>query len=100
MVDSVVFLLTNFGQANRLWIRMKFEGNRERERRELKVLVTSSISILTMLEGVDVVLYRKMVLPKLLEMMIECKDAIAQQHIMDCLIHVICCCCCLGRNDA
>ena len=40
------------------------------------------------LEGLTYDLYRSVVLPKILEMIVICKDPMAQQYLMDCIIQV------------
>lgn len=43
---------------------------------------------LSQLEGVDVEIYKETVLPRILEQVANCKDAISQGYLMDCIIHV------------
>jgi vacuolar protein sorting-associated protein 35 len=90
--DSLDFLLTNLGEMNRLWVRMQHTGGirekskRERERNDIRVTVGSNIIRLSNLVGVSIESYETVVLPRLLEISVGCKDAIAQQYIMDCII--------------
>jgi len=92
--DSVEFVLVNFTEMNKLWVRMQHQGAaRERERRELerselRLLVGKNIARLSQLEGVDLATYEKSVLPKLLEQITSCKDVIAQQYLMEVIIQV------------
>lgn len=92
--DAIEFILQNFGEMNRLWVRMQHQGpvrqrkRRERERQELRILVGSSLVRLSQLEGVEIATYQKVVLPKVLEQITGCKDRIAQQYLLDCLIQV------------
>ncbi|PRP80240.1 vacuolar protein sorting protein [Planoprotostelium fungivorum] len=92
--DSVEFILVNFTEMNKLWVRMQHQGSaRERERRELerselRLLVGKNIARLSQLEGVDLATYQKLVLPKLLEQINSCKDVIAQQYLMEVIIQV------------
>ncbi len=78
---------------NRLWIRMQHSGpkdkvQREAERNELNMVVGENIVRLSNLEGVDLETYKTVVLPRLLELIHNCKDAMSQQYLMDCIIQV------------
>ncbi|XP_065675413.1 vacuolar protein sorting-associated protein 35 isoform X2 [Hydra vulgaris] len=92
--DSIDFILLNFAEMNKLWVRMqhqghsKFKEKRERERQELKILVGTNLVRLSQLEGIDVEIYKKDVLPGVLEQCICCRDAIAQEYLMECIIQV------------
>lgn len=61
--DAINFIATNFGEMNRLWVRMQHAGaqknrkRRERERLELRILVGGNLNRLGSLNGVDVKLY-------------------------------------------
>lgn len=65
VADSVSFILLNYSEMNKLWVRMQHQGHtrdkdkRERERQELRLLVGTNLVRLSQLEGVDVGLYRK-----------------------------------------
>lgn len=92
--DSVDFILMNFAEMNKLWVRMQHQGhsrekhNREREREELKILVGTNLERLSHLESVTMDKYQKTVLPGILEQVVSCKDAIAQEYLMECIIQV------------
>jgi len=79
---------------NKLWVRLQHHGQvrerekRERERKELSTLVGKNLSRLSQLEGVDPKMYKEMILPKVLEQIVQCRDVIAQQYLMDILIQV------------
>jgi vacuolar protein sorting-associated protein 35 len=51
-------------------------------------LVGKNLSRVSQLEGVDVNMYTGIVLPRVLEQIISCKDKIAQQYLMEILIQV------------
>ena len=56
--DSVDCILRNFVEMSRLWIRMQTAKShnkelREKERRDLRVLVGMNLSVLSNLEGID-----------------------------------------------
>eukprot|EP00795_Rhopilema_esculentum_P001572 gene1572-16023_t len=92
--DSVDFILLNFAEMNKLWVRMQHQGHsrdrekRERERQELRILVGTNLVRLSQLEGIDMEMYKKDVLPGVLEQVICCKDPIAQEYLMECIIQV------------
>ncbi|XP_003370611.1 vacuolar protein sorting-associated protein 35 [Trichinella spiralis] len=79
---------------NKLWVRMQHQGQsrdreqREKERREIQVLVGTNLVRLAQLETIDVDMYKKYILPKILEQVVCCRDAIAQEYLMECLIDV------------
>ena len=92
--DAVDFVLQNFSETNRLWVRMQNQGpskerkRREKERQELRILVGTNLVRLSQLDGVDVGTYVESVLPRLLEQVVNCKDSIAQPYLLDCIIQV------------
>ena len=92
--DAVEFVLQNFTEMNKLWVRMQHSGpqrdreRREQERQELRDLVGKNLLVLTQLEGMDVDLYKNTVLPRVLEQVVNCKDEIAQPYLMDAIIQV------------
>ncbi|KAM7252949.1 hypothetical protein ACFE04_025567 [Oxalis oulophora] len=94
VMDAVEFVLQNFTEMNKLWVRMQHQGlarekeKREKERSELRDLVGKNLHVLGQIEGVDLDLYKEVVLPRILEQVVNCKDEIAQFYLMDCLIQV------------
>lgn len=94
VTDAVEFVLLNFTEMNKLWVRMQHQGparekeKREKERSELRDLVGKNLHVLSQLEGVDLDMYRDTVLPRVLEQIVNCRDEIAQYYLMDCIIQV------------
>jgi vacuolar protein sorting-associated protein 35 len=92
--DAIDFIVQNFTEMNKLWVRMQHQGpirdkeKREKERRDLRILVGTNLVRLSQLEGVNEELYKTVVLPRTLEQITNCKDFIAQEYLMDCLIQV------------
>lgn len=90
--DSISFVLQNFTEMNRLWVRMQSSGKskkrraRDKERAKLKMLIGRNINTLTNLEGVTIDVYVHNVLPKVLEEVQNCKDVISQGYLMDAII--------------
>lgn len=68
---------------NRLWVRLqhlssqKDKEMREVERNELRVTVGENIIRLSMLDGLTFEIYKNTVLPKILEIIVICKDTLA-----------------------
>lgn len=92
--DSIAFVLTNFVEMNKLWVRLQHSGHsrerekRELERKELRILVGTNLVRLSQLEGVDLGMYQHGILPSILEQVVNCKDVIAQEYLMEVVIQV------------
>lgn len=92
--DSISFVLTNFIEMNKLWVRLQHQGHsrdrekREMERRELRILVGTNLVRLSSLDGVDLDMYQRNILPSILEQVVNCKDVIAQEYLMEVVIQV------------
>ncbi|KAG2545165.1 hypothetical protein PVAP13_9KG412647 [Panicum virgatum] len=92
--DAVEFVLQNFIEMNKLWVRMQHQGpvrekeKRGKERNELRDLVGKNLHVLSQIEGVDLDMYKETVLPRILEQVVNCKDDLAQFYLMDCIIQV------------
>ncbi|POW10606.1 hypothetical protein PSTT_05997 [Puccinia striiformis] len=92
--DSLGFVLTNFIEMNKLWVRLQHQGlsrdreKREMERKELRILVGTNLVRLSQLDGVDLDMYQGMILPAVLEQVVNCKDTIAQEYLMEVVIQV------------
>ncbi|KAJ5674007.1 hypothetical protein N7462_009446 [Penicillium macrosclerotiorum] len=90
--DSINFVLTNFVEMNKLWVRLQHQGpSRERERRiqerrELELLVGSNIVRLSQL--VDLEAYRSGILQALLEQVVQCRDVLAQEYLLEVITKV------------
>lgn len=90
---------------------LRCRARREKERRNLRQLVGTNLVRLSELHGVDLKTYQvgwiisncsvrppillslprvqEAVLPRVLEQIVNCKDVIAQEYLMDCVIQVI-----------
>ncbi|KAJ4714150.1 Vacuolar protein sorting-associated protein 35 [Melia azedarach] len=73
--DAVEFVIQNFTEMNKLWVRMQHQ-------------VGKNLHVLSQIEGVDLDMYKETVLPRILEQVVNCKDEIAQCYLMDCIIQV------------
>jgi len=91
---AIDFVLQNFSEMTRLWIRMQQKGTirnkkrRERERMQLRMLVGTNLRRLSELTSVDIRTYKDHVLPEVIKQVVKGKDKIAQEYLMDCIIHV------------
>ncbi|KAI8469398.1 MAG: vacuolar protein sorting-associated protein 35 [Monoraphidium minutum] len=92
ITDAIDFLLTNFVETNKLWVRMQHQGSgrdrerREAERQQLQDLVGKNLTYLSQLDGLTFELYAGGVLPRLLEQVTSCRDELAQQYLMQAVI--------------
>jgi len=96
--DSYEFVLSNFMEMNKLWVRIQHlpgEGNnkdvrkrRERERNDLRILVGTNLVRLSQLECVTSKIYGEVILPQILEHIVLCGDPLSQAYLMDCLVQV------------
>ncbi|KAB8067400.1 vacuolar protein sorting-associated protein VPS35 [Aspergillus leporis] len=90
--DSINFVLTNFVEMNKLWVRLQHQGpSREREkrmqeRRELELLVGSNVVRLSQL--VDLEAYKSGILQALLEQVVQCRDVLAQEYLLEVITKV------------
>ncbi|KAF9359106.1 Vacuolar protein sorting-associated protein 35 [Mortierella sp. AD094] len=89
ITDSIQFILTNFIEMNKLWVRLQHQGHsrerekREMERKELRILVGTNLVRLSQLDSVDLNVYQSTILPSVLEQIVSCKDVIAQEYLME-----------------
>ena len=95
VTDSIDFVINNFTEMNKMWVRMqppkgsvRNRAAREQERLDLRQVVAKNLSILAQLEGCTQKLYASSVLGRLLEQIVSCQDRIAQQSLMESLIQV------------
>jgi vacuolar protein sorting-associated protein 35 len=90
--DSINFVLTNFVEMNKLWVRLQHQGHsrerdqRIRERKELQLLVGSNIVRLSQL--VDLETYKTGILGPLLEQVVQCRDVLAQEYLLEVITQV------------
>jgi vacuolar protein sorting-associated protein 35 len=92
MQDSISFVLTNFVEMNKLWVRLQHQGHsrereqRTRERQELQLLVGSNLVRLSQL--VDLESYKNVILHPLLEQVVQCRDVLAQEYLLEVVTQV------------
>lgn len=72
---------------NKLWVRLQHQGHsrekekRTQERKELQLLVGSNLVRLSQL--VDLEAYQKTILSPLLEQVVQCRDKLAQEYLLE-----------------
>ncbi|CAL2032311.1 unnamed protein product [Caenorhabditis brenneri] len=92
--DTIDFVLINFAEMNKLWVRMQHQGpskekeKREKDRLELRILVGTNLVRLAQLEALTEEMYVRDVLPSILEQIVSCRDTISQEYLMECVIQV------------
>lgn len=90
--DSISFVLTNFVEMNKLWVRLQHQGlsrereQRTKERQELQQLVGNNLVRLSQL--VDMEAYRSVILEPLLEQVVQCRDVLAQEYLLEVITQV------------
>jgi len=100
--QSVDFLVSNFIEMNKLWVRLQHQGHsserelRYKERKELKILVGSNLVRLSQLiddyQGDEnyssITYYQDNIFPIITEQIIQCRDHLAQTYLIDVLIQI------------
>ena len=90
--DSINFILTNFVEMNKLWVRWQHQGHsrereqRTQERRELELLVGSNLVRLSQM--VDLETYKSVIIQPLLEQVVQCRDVLAQEYLLEVITKV------------
>ena len=100
--DTVKFILNNLEEMNGLWIRITTNNNYVnikdeednidivsslKEREQLKILIGENITRLSSLNCITVDVYQNKVLPKIIEILLESKDSLSQQYLLECVVH-------------
>jgi vacuolar protein sorting-associated protein 35 len=94
--DSIDFVLANFTEMNKLWVRMqppqrggvKQRERREQERKDLRLLVGKTLATLARLDGLTEDTYTSVVFPRIVNQIISCNDLIAQEYLMECVVQI------------
>ncbi|KAI9216823.1 vacuolar protein sorting-associated protein 35-domain-containing protein [Blastocladiella britannica] len=90
--DSIGFVLSNFVEMNKLWVRLQHSGGardrdrREAERRELRILVGTNVVRLSQLVAVTLPVYQTKILPPILDQVVHCHDPLAQEYLMEVIV--------------
>lgn len=100
--ETVEFLITNFIEMNKLWVRLQHQGHsserelRYKERKELKILVGSNLVRLSQIiddftgdeDYSPSLYYKQKIYPIITEQIIQCKDHLAQSYLIDVIIQI------------
>lgn len=96
--DSYEFILANFVEMNKLWVRIQhlpgdgrskdIRRRREKDRNELRILVGTNLVRLSALDSVTSQIYGQVILPTVLDHIIISGDPLAQAYLIDCIVQV------------
>ena len=87
--EAIQTIHINLKESTNLWMRIggtRDKVKRQKERNDLKMLIGQHLMRISSLEGVNMKIYKKIVLPKMLELIQWTKDAMSQQYLLDCMI--------------
>jgi hypothetical protein len=86
--QSIRLLLEEFSISNRLWVRLRFSAadKHDLERRQLEGIVARPILLLSTLSELNSDCYLQEVLPVLLSHVTGCRDDMAQEYLMECIL--------------
>lgn len=91
---NVNFIVTNFIEMNKLWVRLQHQGplrereQRTKERRELQILIGFQLVRLSQIVDDNLTMYKEQILPVVLEQAIQCRDAVSQEYLLDAICQV------------
>ena len=92
--DSISFLFENLEEMNTLWIRIASDAKHlnqpiqvtNKERLDVKHLLGENIIKIASMKGMTFDIYTKVVLPRMKDIIINCKDSISQHFLLECLV--------------
>ena len=92
--DSLSFLFENLEEMNTLWIRIPTDAKHlnkpiqvtNKERLDVKHLLGENIIKIASMKGMTFDIYTKVVLPRMKDIIINCKDSISQHFLLECLV--------------
>ncbi|OEU07691.1 vacuolar protein sorting-associated protein 35 [Fragilariopsis cylindrus CCMP1102] len=96
--DSYEFVLSNFIEMNKLWVRIQHlpgdqrtkevRRRREKDRNELRILVGTNLVRLSALDSITSTIYGQVILPTVLDQIVICADPLSQAYLIDCIVQV------------
>lgn len=87
---SLHFLLNNFAQMNRMWVRIAdimATDERREQRQDLSVLIGMNIQRMSLIHGISAVNYGTIILPYISRHVELCEDDMAQEFILQSIVH-------------
>ena len=92
--DSLSFLFENLEEMNTLWIRIASDAKHlnkpiqvpNKERLDVRHLLGENIIKIASMKGMTFDIYTKVVLPRMKDIIINCKDSISQHFLLECLV--------------
>lgn len=96
---KVDFLIANFIEMNKLWIRLQYQGqfkeklSKLKERKEVELLIGYNLVQITEVLDVEeeqeaINLYKENTLPRILKQIISCRDIISQEYLLDIILQI------------
>lgn len=96
---KIDFLVANFIEMNKLWIRLQYQGqfrdkiSKLKERKEVELLIGYNLVQLTEVLDLEkeeqaIKLYKENTLPRILKQVISCRDIISQEYLLDILFQI------------
>ncbi|SJM84684.1 probable Vacuolar protein sorting-associated protein 35 [Zygosaccharomyces bailii] len=88
------FVITNFIEMNKLWVRLQHQGplrereQRTKERKELQILVGSQLVRLSQILDDNLEIYKDRILPVVLEQVVQCRDVVSQEYLLEVVCQV------------
>ncbi|GCE97033.1 vacuolar protein sorting-associated protein 35 [Zygosaccharomyces mellis] len=88
------FVINNFIEMNKLWVRLQHQGplkereQRTKERKELQILIGSQLVRLSQIVDDNLVIYKDNMLPVILEQVVQCRDVVSQEYLLDVVCQV------------
>ncbi|OHT06048.1 hypothetical protein TRFO_05692 [Tritrichomonas foetus] len=88
MERSLHFLLHNFAQMNRMWVRIgdTIDGKSD-QRKELSVLIGMNLTRISSLKNLTPEGYKRIILPYVFKHVELCEDEVAQEFILQSIVH-------------
>jgi vacuolar protein sorting-associated protein 35 len=87
--EAIEYIHINLRESTNLWMRIgggRDKAKRQKEKNDLKTLIGENLMRISSLEGVNIKIYKQLVLPKMLELIQNSKDPMAQEYLLDCMI--------------
>mgnify|MGYP003361644006 FL=1 len=96
---KVDFLIANFIEMNKLWIRLQYQGHfkdklsKLKERKEVELLIGYNLVQITEVLDIEeeqeaIKLYKENTLPRILKQIISCRDIISQEYLLDIILQI------------